>query len=125
MMRRIFIGSSIAVTALLIFWSSYWTNALYGFVIVVPLILLGAFDIVQKKRAIRRNYPLVGRLRYLFESIRPEIQQYFVESDTSGTPINRMDRSVISVQTRNRRAAALPEAVPAAHAALGTRSCRA
>ncbi len=94
-MRRVFIATSIVVSALLIFWSYYWFNALYGFVIVVPLILLGVFDIFQTKRAIRRNYPLVGRLRYLLESIRPEIQQYFVESDTSGTPINRMDRSVI------------------------------
>ncbi len=94
-MRRNFIITSVVVTALLFFWSSYWANALYGFVIVVPLILLGVFDILQKKRAIRRNYPLVGRLRYLLESIRPEIQQYFVESDTTGTPINRVDRSVI------------------------------
>ncbi len=94
-MRRVFIVTSIVATALLIFWAYYWNSALYGFVIVAPLILLGVFDIFQKKRAIRRNYPLVGRMRYLLESIRPEIQQYFVESDTSGTPINRVDRSVI------------------------------
>ena len=60
-----------------------------------PLVLLGILDMIQTKRAIRRNFPLFGRLRYLFESIRPEIQQYFVESDTSGRPFSRMFRSVV------------------------------
>lgn len=74
-----------------IWWSAVW----WGLVIVVPLIILGVLDMAQKKQAIRRNFPLVGRLRYLFESIRPEIQQYFVESDTTGRPFSRMFRSVV------------------------------
>ncbi len=94
-MRRIFIVTSILVSAAVVFWSFYWPAALYFFILLVPLFLLGLFDMLQTKRAIRRNFPLIGRLRYLLESIRPEIQQYFVESDTSGTPINRVDRSVI------------------------------
>src|SRR5690606_6900273 len=43
----------------------------------------------------RRNFPLLGRVRYLFEAIRPEINQYFVESNTDGRPFSREDRSVV------------------------------
>ena len=50
---------------------------------------------LQTQQSIRRNFPVLGRLRYVFEDFRPKIQQYFVESDTDGTPINRNDRSVI------------------------------
>src|SRR6187549_2181311 len=94
-MRKIFIYSSIAVTALLLLWAYFWVDALFGFVLVGPLIVMGVQDIVQKKQSIKRNFPLLGRLRYVFEDMRPKIQQYFVESDTDGAPINRIDRSVI------------------------------
>lgn len=94
-MRKIFIISSIFVTVLLIIWSFFWTDIILLFVIVGPLIVVGIQDMVQKKQSIRRNFPLLGRLRYVFEDLRPKIQQYFVESDTDGAPINRIDRSVI------------------------------
>ena len=44
--------------------------------------LLGISDYTQKKRAVLGNYPLLGRFRFIFESIRPELRQYFWESDT-------------------------------------------
>jgi glutamate synthase domain-containing protein 2 len=65
------------------------------FLIIVPLFLMGIADVLQKKQSIRRNFPLFGRLRYVLEDLRPKIQQYFVESDTDGTPINRIERSVV------------------------------
>jgi glutamate synthase domain-containing protein 2 len=49
----------------------------------------------QKKQTIRRNFPVIGNFRYLLEKVRPEIMQYFVETDTEGKPINRLFRSVI------------------------------
>jgi glutamate synthase domain-containing protein 2 len=94
-MRKIFIVCSIILTALLLVWAYYWTEALFGFIIIGPLIYMGVADIVQTRQSIRRNFPLLGRLRYVLEDMRPKIQQYFVESDTDGTPINRNDRSVI------------------------------
>ncbi|GIV36553.1 MAG: FMN-binding glutamate synthase family protein [Cyclobacteriaceae bacterium] len=94
-MRKVFILSSILVTAALLIWSYYWIYALLGFAVVGPLIYMGVADMVQKRQAIRRNFPLAGRLRYFFEDLRPKIQQYFVESDTDGAPINRIERSVI------------------------------
>ncbi len=94
-MRRLFVIVSVCVCAIILFLSYYWTNILFLFVIVGPLIIMGLIDMIQTKRAIRRNFPLFGRLRYFLEDLRPKIQQYFVESDTDGAPINRNDRSVI------------------------------
>ncbi len=65
------------------------------YILIGPLFLMGIADILQKKQSIRRNFPLFGRLRYVLEDLRPKIQQYFVESDTDGTPINRIERSVV------------------------------
>ncbi len=65
------------------------------FIIVGPLFLIGMSDVLQKKQAIRRNFPIIGHGRYLLEKIRPEIMQYFVETDTEGRPINRIFRSLI------------------------------
>ncbi|MCL4155704.1 UNVERIFIED_CONTAM: hypothetical protein GTU68_052006 [Idotea baltica] len=56
---------------------------------------MGVFDLLQKKHTIRRNFPLIGRFRYVLESVRPEIMQYFVETDTEGRPLNRILRSLI------------------------------
>ncbi|MBT1701985.1 FMN-binding glutamate synthase family protein [Chryseosolibacter indicus] len=94
-MRKIFVISSVSITLLIIVWSLFWLPAFGCLVIVAPFIVMGVQDMVQTKQSIRRNFPLVGRLRYVFEDLRPKIQQYFVESDTDGVPINRNDRSVI------------------------------
>jgi glutamate synthase domain-containing protein 2 len=94
-MRQIFIWASITVSALLLIWSFYWIDALFGFVLVLPVVYMGVADMMQTRQSIKRNFPVIGRLRYFFEMIRPEIQQYFVESDVDGAPINRNERSVI------------------------------
>lgn len=94
-MRKIFILCSIAATALILIWSYFWIDALFAFVLVGPLIVMGVADMLQTKQSIKRNFPLLGRLRYVFEDMRPKIQQYFVENDTDGAPINRNERSVI------------------------------
>jgi glutamate synthase domain-containing protein 2 len=94
-MRKIFIAGSIVVTAAILVWAYFWTDALFSFLIVGPLIYMGVADLLQTRQSLKINFPLVGRLRYVFEDLRPKIQQYFVESDTDGAPINRNERSVI------------------------------
>lgn len=94
-MRRNFIIISVITVLLILVWAYFWINALFAFFLVGPFIYLGFADIFQTHQSIRRNFPLLGRLRYVFEELRPKIQQYFVESDTDGAPINRIDRSVI------------------------------
>ncbi|UXE65304.1 MAG: FMN-binding glutamate synthase family protein [Chryseotalea sp. WA131a] len=94
-MRKLFIISSILISAVFIVWSFFWPDMLLAFVIIIPIIYMGVVDMIQTKQSIRRNFPVLGRLRYVFEDLRPKIQQYFVESDTDGAPINRNERSVI------------------------------
>ena len=71
--------------------------------IVISLGLIALHDRLQKQHAVLRNYPLIGRLRYFFESIRPEIRQYFFESDLDGKPFNRRQRSVIYQRAKGER----------------------
>lgn len=74
----------------------YWQPGIAWFYVLwLPLIGMGAYDMVQTRRAIARNFPVLGRLRYLAEWMRPKVLQYFVESDTDGRPFSRLNRSVI------------------------------
>lgn len=102
-MRKKFIYGAVIIVSTVLAVSFLWPPILWSLVVLGPLIGLGIMDIVQTRRAIRRNFPLLGRLRYLFESIRPEIQQYFVESDTDGRPFNRLHRSVIYQRSKRER----------------------
>jgi glutamate synthase domain-containing protein 2 len=61
----------------------------------LALCLVGLNDLMQSRHAIRRNYPILGNLRFLFEFIRPEIRQYFIEDDTHAAPFSRAQRSIV------------------------------
>lgn len=71
--------------------------------LLLPLFLLfvAVADSIQRKHTIRRNFPIAGRLRYLFESIRPELRQYFFESDLDGKPFSRRQRSIVYQRAKN------------------------
>ncbi len=74
------------------FW---WPSILWSLVVLVPLIVLGIYEMIQTEHAIMRNFPLLGRGRYIMEALRPKIYQYFIESDTDGRPLNRISRTVV------------------------------
>ncbi|MDB5880147.1 MAG: glutamate synthase [Ramlibacter sp.] len=59
------------------------------------LVLLGLRDLRQSRHAVLRNYPVIGHLRFLFEYVRPEIRQYFIESDAEAEPFSRAQRSLV------------------------------
>jgi glutamate synthase domain-containing protein 2 len=59
------------------------------------LVFIGLRDVYQNSHTIKKNYPVLGNLRYLLEEIRPEINQYFVESNTDGRPFSREQRSIV------------------------------
>lgn len=71
----------------------------------LPLTLLAivAYDTFQNKHSLRKNYPLIGRLRYFFESIRPELRQYFFEGELDGKPFNRRQRSIVYQRSKNEK----------------------
>lgn len=59
------------------------------------LFALGLVDLWQPAHAVRRNYPILGNLRFILEYIRPEIRQYFVEDDITPTPFSRTMRAIV------------------------------
>lgn len=94
-MNTTFILAAIAVLTLITGVQIFWPPVLWSLIIIIPLVLQGLYDMLQSQHALRRNYPLFGRGRWIMEAIRPFIRQYLIESDTDGMPINRMFRSVV------------------------------
>ncbi|GAB2501963.1 FMN-binding glutamate synthase family protein [Arenimonas alkanexedens] len=69
--------------------------AAWGLAIFGGLSLLGIADLLQRKQALRRNFPITAHFRYGLESIGPEIRQYFIESDTVELPFSRQQRAIV------------------------------
>ena len=95
MSRKQFVILSVLLICSIVGVSFLWSPILWSMIIIAPLLLLGIYDMLQKKRTIMRNFPLLGRGRYIMEALRPKIYQYFIESDIDGRPINRIFRSVV------------------------------
>ena len=85
------------ITAMLLLELYLWPSVY----VVVPLILfgllalLGTVDLLQTRHAVLRNYPLSAHIRFILEEIRPEIRQYFLESEKDGTPFSRDKRALV------------------------------
>jgi glutamate synthase domain-containing protein 2 len=69
--------------------------------IIIILIIVALRDIIQKRHSISHNFPLIGHIRYLFESIGPEIRQYFVANNREELPFNRIERSWIYASAKH------------------------
>ena len=93
--RSIFVTTAVIAVSGIALGGVFWPASWFGAILVGPIIALGVSDMLQTKRAVLRNFPVIGHIRYLLEMVRPEIQQYFVESDIDGRPFNREDRSVV------------------------------
>ncbi len=64
-------------------------------VVFISLAVVGTVDVFQKRHAVLRNYPLSAHIRFILEEIRPEIRQYFLESEKDGTPFSRDKRAIV------------------------------
>lgn len=93
--REKFILISVIILVAIGIISIEWISVLWSLIFILPVILLGVSDILQRKHAIKSNFPVIGHGRFILEKIRPEIMQYFVETDTEGKPFNRIFRSLI------------------------------
>lgn len=80
----------LSVFSLLVFGAGFGT-----FLLAAILVGVGVYDLRQTKRSILRNYPIIGHLRFMLEFVRPEIRQYFIESDNEATPFSRSQRSLV------------------------------
>jgi len=64
-------------------------------------LVIGVRDLRQTRHAVLRNYPVIGHMRFLFEWVRPEIRQYFLESDREAVPFSRTQRSLVYQRSKN------------------------
>ncbi|TFI58007.1 FMN-binding glutamate synthase family protein [Sphingomonas parva] len=84
--------------------SGYYLPAVWAiplFAISGGLTAVGLYDLAQPLHSVRRNYPILGHLRWFFEEIRPEIRQYLIEGDEEETPFSRSQRSLIYARAKN------------------------
>ena len=73
----------------------FWPPALLGITLTGALLLLGLYDLLQRRHSILRTYPLLGHVRFLLEDTGPELRQYIVEHNKEGKPFNRDLRSLV------------------------------
>jgi glutamate synthase domain-containing protein 2 len=96
-----YLGLSLAVVGILVFaalgrvFGDWWLFYTILSGACLGLTLIGIRDLVQTRHAILRNYPIAAHLRFLLESIRPEMRQYFFEGEKDGAPFSRDKRAIV------------------------------
>jgi glutamate synthase domain-containing protein 2 len=78
-------------------------HALWSYALLIPLALaalIAWWDFLQSPHTIRRNYPLVGRIRWIAEDLRPFAQSYFVEGDLDGRPFSHEERALVYARAK-------------------------
>lgn len=90
------LGLTVSLAGLVWHWGWSVPALVFG-----TLTALGARDLAQSYHSLPRNYPVLAHMRYLLESIGPEIRQYFIESDTEERPFSREQRSVVYQRAKN------------------------
>ena len=62
---------------------------------VYRVAVMYVIDVTQTSHAIRRNFPVIGRFRYLFEHLGEFFRQYFFAMDREEMPFNRAERTYV------------------------------
>ena len=95
-----FLLACLAAILATFYWSSYpWLWIVVA--VAGALVLLGIYDLVQRSHSVRRNYPVTGIFRWLFEAIRPQIRQYLIEGDNEQSPFSRSQRSLVYARAKD------------------------
>jgi glutamate synthase domain-containing protein 2 len=91
---------AIPVLILAIAGAAWWHLARWTLLLSVPLIGIALYDAVQSHHSLRRNYPLIARVRWLFEALRPFLYAYIVESPLDGRPFARTERDLVYARAK-------------------------
>lgn len=102
-MRAQFLIWSAVIVAAILLLSLFWRHCLWLLIPTVIAIAIGFYDMQQKRHSLRRNFPFIGRGRWVLEFFRPFLRQYLLESETDGVPISRMFRSVVYQRAKGDR----------------------
>jgi glutamate synthase domain-containing protein 2 len=96
--RFIVYTAVLVLSALLLFDELEFYPSIYVVILLIlfgALAVIGTFDLLQTRHAVLRNYPLSAHIRFILEEIRPEIRQYFLESEKEGAPFSRDKRAIV------------------------------
>ena len=74
-----------------------WPHALWLF---FPLLTIAVWDFFQRDHTLRRNYPLISRIRWIMEDLRPFAQAYIVEDDLDGRPFSHQERALVYARAK-------------------------
>ena len=74
----------------------FFLGSILALIIVVYIV-----DVTQTQHAIRRNYPVIGHFRYVFEHLGEFFRQYFFAMDREELPFNRAQRSWVYRAAKN------------------------
>ncbi|PZQ24110.1 MAG: FMN-binding glutamate synthase family protein [Sphingopyxis macrogoltabida] len=92
------IAFPILVAAIIL--AGWWAPARWTLLLSVPLLLVAIYDALQRNHSLRRNYPLIARIRWLFEALRPFLYAYVVESPLDGRPFARNERDLVYARAK-------------------------
>lgn len=106
-MKRVVVGVIVALLLLIVTGVWYSPSFLWLFIVLLPLLALTAWDVIQPRHSLLRNYPVFGHLRYVLEEFRHHIRQYFIEGDRDEVPFSRVQRAVVY-----RRAKGVDDSIP-------------
>jgi len=93
--------SFVGIISLLLMINCFNTTSVIFFIISWGVLILAVYESTQTKHTLKRNFPLLANLRWFFEAQRDKIGQYFIESDTSGKPFNKQQRSIVYQRSKN------------------------
>ncbi len=93
--RRLYYVISYVILPLTLLWGFFWSPAYWLLVILIPYAVVGLYDMLTTSHNVLNNYPVLGHFRYMLEFVSPEIRQYFVETNESGRPFNRIIRGLV------------------------------
>lgn len=77
-----------------------WPPLRWGLVVVLPLLAIAVWDFFQPRHSLRRNYPLLARVRWAMEDLRPFARAYIVEGDLEGRPFNHDERALVYARAK-------------------------
>lgn len=77
-----------------------WPPARWTLLATGPLLAIALWDMVQREHTLRRNYPLIARVRWIMEDLRPFARAYVVEGDLEGRPFNHDERSLVYARAK-------------------------
>jgi len=95
MVRNWFYGISTVLFALVGLIWLVWPPVWWSLVVLLPLFLFGLRDALQNQHTVLKNFPIIGHGRYMIESLRPELQQYLIESNLDAYPVEREFRALV------------------------------